>query len=62
MMFKDGDEEQDNVDSYAHLWDAADAELDAYLHPDRFSHSSMHSLDDFWSVSKPPPPKTLNKN
>ena len=29
-----------------------------HLHPDRFSHSSMHSLEDFWSVSKPPPPKT----
>ena len=30
----------------------------SYLHPDRFSHSSMHSFDDFWSVSNPPPPKT----
>ena len=29
----------------------------SYLHPERFSHSSMHSFDDFWSVSNPPPPK-----
>ena len=32
--------------------------FDAYLHPDRFSHSSMHCNEDFWSVSNPPPPKT----
>ena len=33
----------------------------SYLHPERFSHSSMHSFDDFWSVSNPPPPKTLGQ-
>ena len=25
----------------------------SYLHPERFSHSSMHSFEDFWSVSNP---------
>ena len=33
----------------------------SYLQPNRFSHSSMHSFDDFWSVSNPPPPKTLGQ-